>query len=117
MATVVDSNQPADHGWIVNCRSDDLSGCEELRPAVAGKSHYLESLYVSAGAAITVSVGEGDNAGALTTPRIGPLYMAANSNSGQLVFARPIKMTAATALTVDASGAGNVTVVASGYTK
>lgn len=117
MATTVDSNSVAPFGWSVNCRSDDLTGTEELKAAVTGKSHYVESLYVSSGAAITVTIGAGKNAGALATVLCGPFYLAANTNTGLITFSRPIKLAAATALCVDASGAGNCCIIATGYSE
>jgi len=101
-------------GFVANGNSADLSGCETLVSAVAGASIYVEKISVSFGAAITVTIGAGETTGAVTTVLIGPLYGAANTTI-ELVFTRPSKVAAATALTADASGAGNVTIVVQGY--
>jgi hypothetical protein len=84
--------------------------------AVSGKSIYVERVYISSGAAITVTIGKGETTGAITTVKAGPFYMAANT-AQEAVFTRPVKLTANTALTADASGAGNVTVIVQGYVK
>jgi len=114
MAITLVTNNVAERGFVANGNSADLSGCETLVAAVAGQSIYIERIAVSFGAAITVTIGEGESSDGVDTVLIGPLYGAANS-SLELVFTRPIKVTAATALTADASGAGNVTVIVQGY--
>ena len=114
MAITLVSNTIEKHGFVVNGNTADLSSCEELVAAVAGKSIVLERIAVSFGAAITVTVGAGEAANDVVTVLIGPIYGAANS-SVELTFTRPIVLAAATALTADASGAGNVTIVAQGH--
>lgn len=114
MAITLVSNNVAKTGFSINGNSADLSGCETLVAAVAGKSIYVEKVAVSFGAALNVTIGEGETTGAVTTARIGPLYGAANTTV-ELNFKRPIKLTAATAFTADASGSGNVTIVAEGF--
>jgi hypothetical protein len=111
--TLVESSVKG-RGFVANGTSADFSGCEALKAAVAGKSIYVERIYINSGAAINLTIGEGETTGAVTTVIAGPLYMAANT-SLELVFTRPIKLTAATALTIDASGAGNATVIVQGF--
>jgi len=119
------SNSVSSRGFVVNGNTSDLSSCETLVSGVTGKSIYIERVAVSFGAAISVTIGEGEQAATTTTTTtvapgdvstvlIGPLYGAENSTV-ELVFTRPIKLTAATDLTADASGAGNVTVIVQGY--
>ncbi|PKN20892.1 MAG: hypothetical protein CVU71_03685 [Deltaproteobacteria bacterium HGW-Deltaproteobacteria-6] len=102
--------------FIINATSADASGCEELKAApAAGKSIYIKHLTINNGAnAISHTVGEGETTGAVTTALIGPIAMAANT-SMQWDFYPPMKLTAATALTIDSSGAGAVCVFAEGY--
>lgn len=114
MAITLVSNNVFKSGFSVNGNSADLSGCEELVAAVTGESIFLNSVSVSFGAAINVTIGAGETTGAVTTVLIGPIYGAANSTV-TFKFDRPIELAAATALTVDASGAGNVTVIAEGF--
>ena len=101
MAITLVSNHVDRHGFLVNGTTADLSSCEELVAAVAGKSIVLERLAVSFGAAITVTVGAGEAANDVVTVLLGPLYGSANSTV-ELVFTRPIVLAAATALTADA---------------
>ena len=102
--------------FIVNATSGDGSGCEELKAApAAGQSIYITHLTINNGAnAISHTIGEGETGAAVTTALIGPIAMAANT-SIQWDFWPPMKLTAATSLTVDSSGAGAVCVFAQGY--
>jgi hypothetical protein len=118
MAITKNDLSPAGAGFGVNASSADASGCEELKAAPgAGKSIYLTQIEVSCVAAITVTIGEGENAGAVTTILFGPFNFAATSGSPVNLSFRDkgIKLTANTSLTVDASGAGAVQVFAEGY--
>lgn len=116
MAITAVSSQGYPKGFVANGNSGDASGCETLLAAPGtGLSIYLESVTISCGSAINVTVGSGvDGAGAVETVLIGPVYLAANSTV-TVPLTKPIQLAANKALTVDASGAGNVTVVASGY--
>lgn len=76
----------------------------------------LHHLTINNGAnAIYVTIGEGETGGAVTTPLIGPIAMAANT-SLQWDFNPWIVLTAATSLTVDASGAGALCIFVQGRT-
>ena len=103
-------------GFFANGTSADASGVEELVAApAAGLSIYVDHLTVSSGAAIDVSVGEGETVpGTIDTVLLGPITFAA----GQLVqwnfLNGGLRLTAAKSLVVDASGAGDVCVFASG---
>ena len=116
MAITLTNSNVEKAGFIVNGNSADLSGCEELKAAVTGKSIYLERLVINSAAAINITIGAGETSGAVTTVLIGPIYFATNTNI-EFVFTRLLKLVAATALVVDASGAGNVTLVAQGFIK
>jgi hypothetical protein len=113
MAITLKSNSVGSIGFIANGNSGDLSGCETVVAAVTGKSIYVEKIAISSAAAINLTIGEGEAASAVETALIGPIYMAQNSNI-QFEFNRKLKLTAAKALTIDASGAGNVTIIAEG---
>jgi len=120
MAIAVTSPQAAVSGFIKNATSADASGCEEIIAAPgAGISHVIEHLVVSSDSAISVTIGEGETTGAVTTALIGPVTFAA----GQCIMfpfvgrTQGLKMTANKSLTVDASGAGNINVWVQGYTK
>jgi hypothetical protein len=105
-------------GFILNATSADLSGCEELQAAPgAGLSIILEHITISSGAAITVTIGQGKTGAGVTKALLGPISFAAGQTI-QWDFPRDtiggLALDAATALTVDASGAGDVCIFAWG---
>lgn len=111
--------------WFVNAYSADASGCEEIKAApAAGTSLVITSLSVICAVKdITVTIGAGDTGGAVTTVIWGPLPFVAEVTAAGYIFGvqytckfdTPIVLAAATSLTVDASGAGAVIVMAQGY--
>jgi hypothetical protein len=118
MAISVTTPQPGKFGFILNATSADASGCEELLAApAAGTSIIIDYLTINSDAAITITIGQGETGGAVTTALIGPVSFAANQ-SIQFDFrdfrTGGMKLTDATSLTVDASGAGNVCIFACG---
>jgi len=116
MAISVTSPQST-QGFIKNATSADLSGTEEIIAAPgAGVSFYISSLKITSAGAITVTLGEGETGGAVTTALIGPVNFAANQTI-EWDFNPPMITTANTSLTADASGAGNVCIFVQGMTK
>lgn len=115
MAITVTTPSPGKAGFILNGVSADASGCEELKAAPAtGLSIIVDHLTINNGAnAISITIGEGKTGAGVTTALIGPVAMAANT-SIQFTFPQGMKLTAATALTVDASGAGAICIFAVG---
>ena len=114
MAISITTPQPGKFGWIINATSADVSGCEELKAAVADKSIIVDHLTINNGAnAISITIGQGKTGAGVTTALIGPVAMAANT-SLQWTFPSGMVLTAATALTVDASGAGAICIFAWG---
>lgn len=114
MAIAITTPSPAKFGWIINATSADASGCEELVAApAAGTSIIVDHLTINSGAAISITIGAGETGGAVTTALIGPVSFAANT-SMQWDFPQGIVLTAATSLTVDASGAGAICIFAYG---
>jgi len=115
MAIAVTTPTPGKFGWIINATSADASGCEELKAApAAGKSIIVDHVTMNNGAnAISITIGEGETGGAVTTALIGPISMAANT-SLQWDFPNGMVVTAETSLTVDASGAGAICIFARG---
>jgi len=101
--------------FACNVRSDDISGCETIKDAPgAGKKIVITQVIISSGAAITITIGEG-NAGAGVTAAIwGPVTFAANQCI-HWVFKHPIALTVDTILSCDASGAGDVNIFIEGY--
>ena len=114
MAIAITTPSPGKFGWIINATSADASGCEELKAApAAGLSIIVDHITINVTDAISVIIGEGETGGAVTTALIGPVSMPANS-SIQWTFPDGIVLTAATSLTVDASGAGAICIFAYG---
>lgn len=115
MAITLVSAQRYRVGFIANGASADLSGCEELVAAPGtGKNIYIESISISSNSAINITIGAGETTGAVTTVLMGPIYFAANSNF-ERSFKKPLMVAINTSLTVDASGAGNATIIVEGY--
>lgn len=113
MAITVTSPQ-AKVGFIKNAVSADASGTEEIIAAPTGAAIKIRHLTINNGAnAISITIGQGETTGAVTTALIGPIAMAANT-SLQWDFNPLLELTAETALTVDASGAGAICVFAQG---
>jgi len=115
--TTPDHGAMAGNGFILNGVSADASGCEELKAApAAGISIFVDHLTINNGAsAQSLTIGEGETTGAVTTALIGPVAMAANT-SIQFDFLSKggMKLTAATSLTVDASSTGAICVFVAG---
>jgi hypothetical protein len=116
MAITVTNPTVGKFGWFLNATSANASGCEELKAApAAGLSIYVDHLTISSDAAITVSIGEGESVpGTPDTVLLGPVPFAINQCIQWNFLNGGMKLTAAKSLTVDASGAGNINVFASG---
>ena len=113
MAILITTPQPGKFGWIINATSADLSGCEELKALVAGKSIIVDHITINNTGAQTVTIGQGETGAAVTTALIGPIAMAANS-SMQWDFPSGMVLTAGTSLTADASSNTAVCIFAFG---
>ena len=120
MAIDVTSPQAAKSGFIVNATSADAQGTEEILAAPAsGVSIVIEYLVISSDSAIGITIGAGETAGAVTTALIGPVTFAAGQTIPWPFTGRTqgLVVPAATSLTVDADGAGNICVWVQGYYK
>ena len=116
MAIVKTASNVARHGWMVSATSADFSTTEELRAAPgSGVSIYLEYISINSISAITVTIGEGETTDAVTTIIVQPVLFTTGGGQYAIHFTRPIKLSAATSLTVDASAAGVVQIGAYGY--
>ena len=81
----------------------------------AGKSIYVDHLTISSDAAISISIGEGETVpGTIDTVLLGPVPFAINQQMQWNFLNGGMKLTAATALVVEGSGAGNINVFVSG---
>ena len=102
-------------GFIANGTSADASGCEELVAAVTGKKikvRHVTFNNLTAGA-LSFTLGAGETAGEVTAALIGPVSVGANA-SIQWDFNPLMELPAATALVIDLSGAGAISVFAQG---
>jgi hypothetical protein len=116
MAITKVSLTPDTFGFAVNGTSADVSGCEELVATPgAGKYLHLRHVTISSADAIAITLGTGETGGAVTNAVLGPISFAANQTI-QWNFNPTIKLTVNESLTVDADGAGVVTVFAQGFT-
>jgi len=114
MAISVTNPKPGKSGWILNATSANVQDCEELKAApAAGVSIVIYHLTINNTSAQTITIGEGETGDAVTTALLGPISMPANS-SMQWDFRTGLKLTAATSLTVDASGTTAICIFAEG---
>lgn len=100
-------------GFIKNAVCVDATSCEEIHIAVVGKKIKVRHLTINSGANITITIGEGETNGAVTTALLGPISFAANQ-SMQWNFNPLMELTENTSLTVDSSGFGDICVFAQG---
>ncbi len=117
MAITASEIQVKRKGFVVNATSADLSGTEELKAAPgAGKSIHITSIDVVTAASITVTIGAGETAGAVTTTLLGPsIAFTAALAPWRMQFIPSIKLDENVSLTVDASGAGQTHIVVQGF--
>jgi hypothetical protein len=115
MAITVTALTPETFGFTINGVSADISGAETLLAAPASGSIVVDSLKINNGAnAISITIGEDVNAGAVVHTLIGPWAMAANT-SIEFAFLNGLVLQAVHALTCDASGAGAVCIFVQGH--
>ena len=115
MAITTQASTPARRGAITNSTTADLSGTETLRAAPgAGISIYLRHFVINTDTQLSITIGAGKTSTAVTTVIAGPFYLAADGNI-EVTLPEAIKLAANTALTADASGSGNVTILSTVY--
>lgn len=117
MAITLNSLTCAAFGFIANGYSADASGTEEV-VATPGAGHYLvlRHLTLNVAANLTVTVGSGEAAGAVEAVLLGPLYILAGSTLMWDFRNGGVVLPANKSLTIDADGAGGVTIIAQGIT-
>ena len=94
--------------------SADASGAEVILAAHASKPYYIEELQITVHGDILVDFGDGESASAVETKALQFVGTAEGCVYPPMDFKdNPLKLTAAKAITIDASGAGPV----SGYVK
>ena len=110
MAITLNTLTPGTFGFCANGYSADASGCEELVAAPgAGKYIVLIFAMVNVGANLTVTIGSGEDSGAVEAAVLGPISMLAGATLLWDFRNGGIVLPANKSLTVDTSGAGAVT--------
>ena len=111
--------------WTVSFAGDDVTACEEIVAAIAGKCHYVQRIALQYDGTGQTTLGAGDNgAGAVAAPLLGPIPSTRQitavgmSNAIPFVyeFLNPPKVPVNTSITVDATAVGNIWGVIDGYT-
>lgn len=102
-------------GFLVSATSADWTDAEIIKAAVTGKSIYVESAYISSGVSTFFTLGAGDANSGVTTELLGPIFT--NAGNVSLDFKRPIVVSSATDLVLDANNSGNATIIVQGFIK
>lgn len=110
---VVPTPTEGDWKWA-SLYTADLSGAEDLVAAVTAKSIYVEKIWVYGGSVtdLTVTIGAAQGTG-VTTIYLGPIPLSDTGSSTIIDFGPDhcMKVTSATALSADSSGAGIVAIL------
>jgi len=102
--------------FAANLRSDNISGCKQIKAAPGSGSRLLISqILISSESALIITVGEGVADSGVTTALIGPVVFAAGQ-SIKWKFKQPLILTANTALVCDANTSGTVNIFVEGIT-
>lgn len=119
MAITITTPSCGKFGFFVNGVSADASGVEELKAApAAGLSIYLDHLTISSDSAISISIGENETVpGTIDTVHLGPIPFAINQQMQWTFLNGGMKLTSATSLVCESSGAGNICIFCSGRIK
>lgn len=112
--TVATKSPPGKTLFNVCGYSADWSGAEIIKAAPSAGAIYIERLYVAVLAAITVTIGDGEDSSAVETI-VWNLAGTAEGTIYDLKFKRPVKLTNVKAFTADASGAGAMIILAEGF--
>ena len=104
--------------WYVSLASEDASGCEAIKAAESGYTHYITKLLIRTDAAMDISIGSGGDGGtAVTTVHIGPVPL--DAASGIFVWKAPdrmgLKCTEGLSIAIDSSASGTIWIEAHGY--
>jgi len=112
--TVAIANPKGQTLFNVCAYSADASGAEVIKAAPASGAIYIEKMTVFVGAAITFTLGDGEDSSAVETIA----WNLAGTAEGTMFvfdFKYPVKLTDLKAFVMDASGAGAVVVNAEGF--
>lgn len=73
MSITLKTNSVQGAGFVANGYSADWSSCEEIVPAVASKSIYIERIYINSQDEEIFTFGAGETGGAVTAVVLGPI--------------------------------------------
>jgi len=105
--------------WRVSLQSEDVTGCEAIKAAETGYTHYITKLLIRTDAAMDLSIGSGGDGGtSVTTVHIGPVPL--DAASGIFVWKAPersgLKCTKSLSIAIDSTAAGTIWIEAYGLT-
>lgn len=113
---VVAKKDPRKTFFAISFReSADASGCEVILAAHASKPYYIEHLVIGIDFDGYIDFGDGEATSAVETVAL-MLIGTATGLAYDITFKRPIKLTDAKAITLDASGAGILAGMVEGFT-
>ena len=107
--------------WHESLQTTDARGCEAIKAAESGHSHYITKLKIRVGANMDVSIGSGGDGGtAVTTVHFGPIPFKGQGASGQYDWKAPrgkgIKCTSGLSIAVDSTALGTLWIETDGKT-
>lgn len=100
--------------FALSAYTADGQGAEVIKAAPASGNIYIEKLVVSGDFDGFVTIGDGEDTSAVETEAL-DIVVTATGISTVIDFKRPIKLTAAKALTFDCSAAGAISILVEGY--
>jgi hypothetical protein len=103
--------------WAVSLYSADFTGCEEIKAAETGMTHYIRRIMINTVTAMNITLGSGESTGSVTTAHIGPVPVAAGNFCYAIAFGgKGMKITPGASFTIDTDAAGAITIYAEGKT-
>jgi hypothetical protein len=103
--------------WDVFLYSADFTGCEEIKAAETGMTHYIRRIMINTVTAMNITLGSGESTGSVTTAHIGPIPVAAGNFCYAIAFrGKGMKITPGASFTIDTDAAGAITIYAEGKT-
>lgn len=108
--------------WHESLQTEDARGCEEIKAAESGFSHYITKLTICADTNKDVAIGSGETADAVTTVHFGPIpfKIAVGATISKFNWEAPpkmgIKCTSGLSVTIDSSALGTLSIEAHGKT-
>ena len=109
--------------WHVSLQTEDARGCEAIKAAESGHSHYITKLKIRVDVSMDVSVGSGGDGGTeITTVHFGPIPLKKSPTSQNYEFewqaprGMGIKCTSGLSTAIDSTVLGTLWIEADGRT-